>query len=147
MRVGAVRATGTGGYKIEVAEIESLIKCAKMMLEVPCLFKKREELRTMIDYFEGKLTGDNVGSFLNEEVSTGIRVGKLGTTNLPYTYFEGKKVYKKTYSREGPSPLQALSQEEKEKVKRRYVEAERQSISLLLFMEYRLRLSSELCED
>jgi hypothetical protein len=50
VRVGAVRATGTGGHKIEVAEIDSLMKCARMMLAVPCLFKKREELRMMTDY-------------------------------------------------------------------------------------------------
>ena len=56
--VGAVRAAGTGGYKIEVAEIESLRKCARMMLSGTCLFKKREELQIMMDYFDGKVTGD-----------------------------------------------------------------------------------------
>jgi hypothetical protein len=99
VRVGAVRDTGTGGFKIEVAEIESLKKCARMMLAVPCLFKKREELQMMIAYFEGKVSGDDVSTFLNGEVSSGIRVGKLRTTNIPYTYFEGKKVYKKGYWR------------------------------------------------
>jgi hypothetical protein len=47
--VGKVRRTGVGGFKIEVAAIESLKRCAGAMLETRCLFKKREELKSFLN--------------------------------------------------------------------------------------------------
>jgi len=58
-RVGAVRSAGVGGFKVEVAVIESLMRCAEAMLETRCLFKKRGELEMMLNYFNGKVTGNH----------------------------------------------------------------------------------------
>lgn len=120
--VGAVRHTGTGGYKVEVASIESLRKCASAMLHGRSLFKKRKELEFMLDYFDGKTTGDDVIRLLNQEVTNGIRVGKLRTSKVPFTYTDGKRVYKKGHKWNSLGLL-ALSEERKEAVRRAYVEA------------------------
>jgi hypothetical protein len=120
MKVGALRPAGTGGYRIEVAAIESLQRCALAMLEGRNLFKKRKELEFMLDYFNGKISGDDVISMLNEEVRSGIRLGKLRVLKVPYTYFEGKRVYKKGCVWNSQSLL-ALNPSEKEAVRKRYV--------------------------
>lgn len=76
----------------------------------------------MLNYFNGKATGNEVIAFLNEEVKSGIRVGKLRlSSDVPCTYPEGLRVYKKGYKRIGPSTLQALTEKEKEEVRKSYV--------------------------
>lgn len=119
--VGAIRPTGMGAVRFQVAAIESLIRFARGVLETRCLFKKREELQIMLAYFDGKVTGDQVIEFLNQEVRDGARVGKLRTTRLPFTYIVGRRVYKKGCKRIGPSTLAVLTEEEKEEIRSRYV--------------------------
>jgi len=119
--VGAIRPTGMGAVKFQVAAIESLIRFARGVLETRCLFKKRKELQIMLAYFDGKVMGDQVIEFLNQEVRDGVRVGKLRTAKLPFTYIDGRRVYKKGYKRIGPSTLAALTEKEKEEIRTRYV--------------------------
>jgi len=117
--VGIVRATGTGGYKIQVAGILSLRKCAQAMLSGNNIFKKRRELELLLDYYDGKITGDQVIAAFNEEVRNGIRVGKLRSSNLPYTYFDGIRAYNP--SRWGkPRVMLSLGDEDRMKVKELY---------------------------
>jgi hypothetical protein len=111
-----------GGFKVEVAAIESLMRSAEAMLETRCLFKKRGELEMMLNYFNDKVTGNQVIEFLNEEVRNKIRVGKLRlSSDVPCTHSEGLRIYKKGYRRIGPSTLQALTENEKEEVRKSYV--------------------------
>jgi hypothetical protein len=114
VRVGALRSTGMGAFNIEVAAIESLVKFAKGALETRCLFKKRKELQMMIEYFDGRVTGNQVIEFLNE-VRSGIRVGKLRVANLPYTYIEARSAFMTGYKRK------MLTEEEKSEIRSRYV--------------------------
>jgi hypothetical protein len=67
---GAIRPTGMGAVKFQVAAIDSLIRFARGVLETRCLFKKRKELQIMLAYFDGKVTGDQVIEFLNQELET-----------------------------------------------------------------------------
>jgi DNA-binding CsgD family transcriptional regulator len=75
----------------------------------------------MLSYFDGKITGNEIFGFLNQEVRDDVRVGKLKLPNLPFTYIEGRRVYKKGYKRIGPSTLQALTEKEREEVRFQYV--------------------------
>jgi len=114
VRVGTLRRAGVGGFKIEVAAIESLMRCGEALLKTRCLFKKRREIERMLDYFNGKVTGNQVIAFLNEEVKGGIRVGKMRPlSNLPYTYALGLRIYKKGYKRIGPSIFASADREGK----------------------------------
>jgi hypothetical protein len=119
IKVGALRRSGRGGYKIEVAAIDSLQRCALAMLEGRNLFKKKQELELMLDYFSGRKTGDEVVRVLNEEVTAGIRIGKVRGSGVPYTYFEGKRIYKKGHVWNSLSQS-ALKPFEKETVRKRY---------------------------
>jgi hypothetical protein len=85
------------------------------------LFKKRRELEMMLSYFNGKVTGNEVISFLNEEVRAALELGN-SERQVPCTYREGLRIYKKGHKRGGLSPLQALSEKEKEEIRRRYVD-------------------------
>lgn len=44
----------------------------------------------MLQYFEGKMTGTEVGSFFNNEVRIGKRTGKIRRFDVPFTYPQGK---------------------------------------------------------
>jgi hypothetical protein len=120
IKVGAIRRAGTGGHKIEVAEIASLQRCALAMLEGSSLFKKRKEVEFILDYFRGRIKGDDVIELLNEEVKAGIRVGKPRSLGVPYTYPEGKQVYKKGHVWNSLRLL-ALTEQERKAVRRKYV--------------------------
>jgi hypothetical protein len=76
----------------------------------------------ILEYFGGNVTGNSVIDFLNQEVTGGIRVGKIRVADVPCTYAEGLRIYKKGYARNGPSPLQALKEDEKAEIRRAYVD-------------------------
>lgn len=84
------RRSGHGGWKIQISSIESLKKVGRLMLETRCLVKKRGEVEVMLQYFEGKMTGTEVGSFFNNEVRIGKRTGKIRRFDVPFTYPQGK---------------------------------------------------------
>lgn len=113
--VGAIRSTGMGAYKIEVAAIESLVKFAKGALWTSCLFKKRRELQMLLDYFGGRVSGNQVIESLNGEVRDGIRVGKLRTAYVPLTYQEARGLFMVGYKKK------VLSEEQKSEIRNRYV--------------------------
>ena len=77
VRVGRVRPTGVGGFKVEVAAVDSLVRCAQSMLGTTCVFKKRRELECMVNYFGGKLTGNDVIGLLNDLNPVKIKGNRL----------------------------------------------------------------------
>jgi hypothetical protein len=77
-------------YRIDVGAIESVLKTAKAML--PFCVKKAEDLRILIDYLEGRITGSQAIERFNREVETGRRSGYIREANLPYTRGEGLRL-------------------------------------------------------
>ena len=65
-------------------------KPGRLMLETGCLVKKRGEIETMLQYFQGIITGTEVGAFFNNEVRIGKRTGKIRKFDVPFTYPQGK---------------------------------------------------------
>ena len=92
------------------------------MLEGRCLHKKRRELLALLDYFDGKITGDCVIALFNDEMRNGVRVGKLRASSLPYTYTDGRRAYKTSHKR-NPLGMCALNEEDKKTVRREYLDA------------------------
>jgi len=90
IQVSKLRRSGHGGWKIQIAAIESLKKTARLMLRTGCLVKKRDEIAIMIRYFGGEVTGSAVGQYINREVRMGKRTGKVRRFDVPFTYSEGK---------------------------------------------------------
>ena len=74
-------------YRLDVTETRSVLMTAKAMLRFTV--KKRRDLQTLIDYLEGKLTGNEAIAIFNEEVRMGRRRGKIREEDLPFTRKEG----------------------------------------------------------
>jgi hypothetical protein len=77
-------------YRIDVNAKAGVLKAAKEML--PYCVKKAEDLRIVIDYLEGRITGSEAIERFNSEVRLGRRSGYLREPNLPYTREEGLRI-------------------------------------------------------
>jgi hypothetical protein len=90
IRVSMPRRSGHEGWKIQISTIESLKKVGRLMLETRCLVKKRGEIETMLQYFQGRITGMEVGDFFNNEVRAGKRTDKIRKVDVHFSYPQGK---------------------------------------------------------
>jgi hypothetical protein len=77
-------------YRIDVGAIDSVLRMAKAML--PYCVKKAEDLRTAIDYLQGRITGNQAIARFNFEVRVGRRSGYIREQNLPYSRTEGLRL-------------------------------------------------------
>ncbi len=82
--------TRHGAYTLKILVTHSVVEAAKRML--PYVWKKELELKTTIDYYEGRITGQQVIEVFNEEVNAQKRVGKVRVVSLPHTYPQGRKM-------------------------------------------------------
>ena len=82
-------------WGLKVARAESVQKMASMM--EPHLFKKREEVRAILDYYDNKITGTQLAEAFNESVRAGNRTGKIRSADVPYTRQEGQALSKKEH--------------------------------------------------
>jgi hypothetical protein len=114
--VSMPRRSGHGGWKIQVSTIESLKRIGRQMLETGCLVKKKGEIEIMLRYFEGRITGTEVGTFFNNEVTIGRRTGKIRKFDVPFTYPQGKAESRKGFSNQRTS----LSKSQKETIAKTY---------------------------
>jgi len=89
IRVGKPRRVGVGGWMCEIKEISSVMTSALKMLQSGGIYKKRAELKLVLDYYSDKITAQDALKALNREVQLGIRVGKLRDTDMPYTRSQG----------------------------------------------------------
>jgi len=89
VKVQKVRKVGFGGWICEVKAIASLTIAAKEMLQSGGIFKKKRELRLLLDYYSDRVSGTEVLEGFNSEVLLGVRVGKIRRTEMPYTHSEG----------------------------------------------------------
>lgn len=72
---GDKRGDWQAAYRLDIVEIESVLAAAKAMM--PYTVKKRAELKVVIDYLEGRMTGDQAIRAFNEGVNSGKRRGKI----------------------------------------------------------------------
>ena len=77
-------------FRIDVIAVRSVLDAGKAML--PFCAKKAEDLRIMIDYLEGRITGNQAIARYNEEVRIGRRSGFLRRLTLPLTRPQGLRV-------------------------------------------------------
>ncbi len=83
-------------WKFGVGQAESVYVVATSML--PYLFKKRDEVRAMVDYLDNRITANQMVEVFNESVRIGNRVGKIKTVDIPYTRKEGQALGKRAVS-------------------------------------------------
>lgn len=84
-------------FRIDIGAVSSALKAAKEML--PYCVKKAEDLRIMIDYLEGRITGNQAIERLNAEVRIGRRSGLIREPTLPYTRVQGVRTKQRENAR------------------------------------------------
>jgi len=77
-------------FRIDIGAVSSVLKAGELML--PHCVKKAEDLRIVIDYIEGRLTGNEAIERFNEEVRIGRRSGLIRELTLPFTRPQGLRV-------------------------------------------------------
>jgi hypothetical protein len=71
--LGNVLRHSTDVYRLQVGSPRFVLVAAKLLMSV--CFKKREELRIVIDYYEDKITGTQAISRINEQVRLSYHEG------------------------------------------------------------------------
>ena len=74
-------------FRIDINAIDGVPRASKAML--PFCLKKAEDLKILVDYLEGRITGNQAIERYNEEVRIGRRSGYVRDSVLPYTRAEG----------------------------------------------------------
>ena len=87
---GDQRGSWQAAYRLDVTETQSVLRVAKAIIKHTV--KKQSDLRAIIDYIEGKTTGNQALAVFNEAVESGRRRGKIRTDNIPYTRDEGLRL-------------------------------------------------------
>jgi hypothetical protein len=87
---GEKRGNWQAAYRLDVIEVKSVLAAAKAMVN-NCV-KKRLELETLVDYLEGRITGNRAIAVFNESVRSGRRRGRIRVEDIPYTRDEGLRV-------------------------------------------------------
>jgi len=88
IKVGGILNHGSGASGLQIASPKAVLAAATRMS--PYCFKKYEELRIVIDYYENRITGTEAILRLNELVRQGIRLGKIRTPPRLPKYNVGK---------------------------------------------------------
>lgn len=78
-------------FRLDVGEIPSVIKVMRALL--PLCVKKHGDLRIALDYFDGKISGDEAVMLLNVQLQIGRRRGKKHAANMPFTRSQGLRLY------------------------------------------------------
>jgi len=74
-------------WQLRVTSLLGVVETSKQML--PYAYKKRTELKAVIDYLEDRITGDELVEIVNNEVRIGNKTGKTKKSNLPFSKSEG----------------------------------------------------------
>jgi hypothetical protein len=86
--VGRVLNHSAGAFRLQIGSPKSVLAAAKLM-EKFC-FKKRKELRILIDYYEDRITGTAALLGLNQLVVQRVRLGRIRPLKSLPRYSEGK---------------------------------------------------------
>lgn len=114
-----------GAWKFGVAQAESLHIMASMMW--PFCFKKRNEMKAILDYLDNKITGSQFVEVLNESVRVGNRTGKIRFLDVPYRRDEGhmlRKIEAANHARGMGMRNRLLNDDEVEEVRRSVISGE-----------------------
>ena len=76
-------------YHLMVTKQDSVLRLAQMIL--PFTFKKRVELRVVVDYYRDRISGNEAIALMNEQIEKGIRSANLLSVSLPLTHTKAVK--------------------------------------------------------
>ncbi len=131
----------SNAWKFGVSRGDSVHLMATMML--PYLFKKKDEVKAVIDYLDSRITGSNFVEVLNESVRIGNRVGKIRIVDMPYTREEGQAIWEKKRTEHAREMIKAntiLTEDLINQIRRSLISGEATTRSLLRNMASNLQL-------
>jgi hypothetical protein len=108
-------------YGLHVAFQDSILRLAKSLVRFS--FKKKEELRGVIDYLENGITGNELIEIFNMAVRSGTRVGIIREVSLPYTRSEGLRLARRLGARRSGLSRRVLTEAQVAEIKRRRLES------------------------
>jgi hypothetical protein len=90
-----LKTSKASAYMIAVSRFEGVLFSLKAMR--PYLFKKANEAQAVIDYYEGRIRGNDLYKVFQEEVAAGRRErrDRKVVIDVPFTYPEGDALMKK----------------------------------------------------
>ena len=88
INLGGVLRHSENVCRLQVVSPKSALYAAEQMM--PFCSKKHDELRTLVDYYEDRITGTEALSQINEAVLSGVRLGRIRRVSVLPTYREGK---------------------------------------------------------
>jgi hypothetical protein len=94
MTSNVLKRSDVEAYELAVSQFKSVRKVLRRM--IPFLCKKEVEARAALDYYEGKITGNELLAVFKAEVEAGRRERKARTVllDVPYTRPEGDRIMK-----------------------------------------------------
>lgn len=89
-----LRMSRANAYMVAVSQFDSVRETLKQML--PYLYKKANEAKAALDYYEGRITGNELAQVSREEVEAGRRERRPRKIpiNVPYKRPEGDRLMK-----------------------------------------------------
>ena len=89
-----VLKTTTNAWMIAISRYDAVLKVLKEML--PYLYKKANEARAAIDYYESRISGNRLVALFKEEVEAGRRERRRRKVviDVPYTFVAGESKMK-----------------------------------------------------
>lgn len=91
IRAGLVRKKESfNTWHVVVSNTSGVVEMAKKLMGY-CT-KKRDELKTVMDYYFNRITGDEFVERMNEFVSMGERTGKVKEGGPPFTRAQGREL-------------------------------------------------------
>jgi hypothetical protein len=84
------RHRSQNAYSLRINKVASVLKVAKTL--VPVTYKKKMELKTVVDYYTNRITGNEAVARMNLEVLSGSRSSRVVTASLPLVRNKAKKL-------------------------------------------------------
>ena len=91
---GVLKRSDANAFELAVSQFNCVKRALRRM--VPFLWKKESAASACLDYYEGRITGNQLISAFQREVDAGRRERKIRTVQLdvPYTHPDGDMVMK-----------------------------------------------------
>jgi hypothetical protein len=102
-------------YSLQVSFQDSILRLAKCLWKYS--FKKRNELRAVINYLENKITANQAIEVFNQAVTEGTRAGIIRKVTIPYIRREGLRMARVEAGRKAGIARSTLSPEQIAEVK------------------------------
>ncbi len=106
---------GESAYFFALNVRRDVLAAAREM--IPLTYKKRDDLETVVQYLENRITGTKAIENLNESVRAKMRSARIRSVNMPFTLLEGTRMGIFLGKQQSAKTQSKLNDEEKEVIR------------------------------